>query len=186
MGDKISVINKSEGKYYKIEYNLGDGSDVVSFIRDQDKTVTHVYEKEGFYVINVKIYNEQGCYKELNKTILAGIGYSFDSPNAFSPYPGSPGVNDLFRPTISGFVKGLFIVYTRSGLKLYSDNFDYTNYIANKDFEKISGSYFTDEDKGWDGLNRDSSEKIFYYEFKGETFDGEEVIKSNYFTLITQ
>ena len=91
-----------------------------------------------------------------------------------------------FRPTISGFVKGLFSVYTRSGLKLYSDNFDYTNDIANEDFEKISGSYFTDEDKGWDGLNRDLSEKIFYYEFKGETFDGEEVIKSNYFTLIAQ
>ena len=186
MGDEISVINKSDGKYYKIEYNLGDGSDVVSFIRDQDKTVTHVYEKEGFYVINVKIYSEQGCYKELNKTILAGIGYSFESPNAFSPYPGSPGINDLFRPTISGFVKGLFVVYTRSGLKLYSDNFDYTNDIANELYENISGSYFTDEDKGWDGLNRDSSEKIFYYEFKGETFDGEEVIKSNYFTLITQ
>ena len=186
MGDEISIINKSEGKYYKIEYNLGDGSDIVSFIRDQDKTVAHIYEKEGFYVINVKIYSKQGCYKELNKTVLAGIGYSFESPNAFSPYPGSPGINDLFRPTISGFVKGLFNVYTKSGLKLYSDSFDYTNDIANKDFEKISGSYFTDEDKGWDGLNRDSSEKIFYYEFKGETFDGEEVIKSNYFTLITQ
>ena len=53
-------------------------------------------KKKDLYAINVKIYSEQGCYKELNKTILAGVGYSFESPNAFSPYPGSPGVNDLF------------------------------------------------------------------------------------------
>ena len=178
--DVVSIINKSEGKYHRVEYDFGDGSEVVSYIRDQDQIVNRKYEREGFYAINVKIYNEQGCFRELKKTILVGIGYSFDSPNAFSP--NNDGINDVFRPTISGFVKGIFNVYTRSGLKLFSENFDFENDIQNQIYENINGYKLN----GWSGKNRGFSEKIFYYQFKGETIDGEEIIKSNYFTAITK
>ena len=183
MGDEISIINSSEGKYHRIVYDFGDGSDVISYIRDQDQIVTHKYEKEGFYVINVKIYSTQGCFKELEKTILAGIGYSFTAPNAFTPNLPKDGHNDEFRPIFSGFTNGLFNIYTRSGLKLYSESFDYRDDLSNGIYDNIN------KDKkllGWDGYNRDESEKVFYYQFIGETLDGEEVIKSNYFTAITK
>ena len=183
MGDEISIINSSEGKYHRVVYDFGDGSDVISYIRDQDQIVTHKYEKEGFYVINVKIYSTQGCFKELEKTILAGIGYSFTAPNAFTPNLPKDGHNDEFRPIFSGFTNGLFNIYTRSGLKLYSESFDYRDDLSNGIYDNINN------DKkllGWDGYNRDESEKVFYYQFIGETFDGEEIIKSNYFTAITK
>ena len=183
MGDEISIINSSEGKYQRVVYDFGDGSDVISYIRDQDQIVTHKYEKEGFYVINVKIYSTQGCFKELEKTILAGIGYSFTAPNAFTPNLPKDGHNDEFRPIFSGFTNGLFNIYTRSGLKLYSESFDYRDDLSNGIYDNIN------KDKkllGWDGYNRDESEKVFYYQFIGETLDGEEVIKSNYFTAITK
>ena len=183
MGDEISIINSSEGKYHRVVYDFGDGSDVISYIRDQDQIVTHKYEKEGFYVINVKIYSTQGCFKELEKTILAGIGYSFTAPNAFTPNLPKDGHNDEFRPIFSGFTNGLFNIYTRSGLKLYSESFDYRDDLSNGIYDNINKNKKL---LGWDGYNRDESEKVFYYQFIGETLDGEEVIKSNYFTAITK
>lgn len=180
--NEVSIINSSDGKYSRIEYDFGDGSEIISYKRDQDQVVSHKYESEGFYVINVKIYNNQDCFKELEKTILVGVGYTFESPNAFSPFPGSPGVNDFFRPAISGFINAVFNVYSTSGLKLYSENFDFTDDIQNQFYDDINDQKL----KGWDGLNRDYSEKIFYYEFKGVTLDGTEVIKSNYFTAIIE
>ena len=180
VGEDISIINSSEGEYNRVEYDFGDGSNLISYERDQDQIVTHKYGNEGFYIINFKIYNEQGCYKEIEKTILVGIGYSFDSPNAFSP--NNDRINDFFRPIVSGFVKGIFNVYSRSGLKLFSENFDFENDIQNQIYENINGYKLN----GWSGENRDFSERIFYYQFKGETMDSKEIIKSNYFTVINK
>ena len=145
----------------------------------EDQIVSHQYKSEGFYFVNVKIFNEQGCYKELNKTVLVGIGYSFDSPNAFTP--NNDGYNDIFRPTISGFIKAEFYIYSRSGLELYKEGpYDFESKINDGLYDEVNNFEF----EGWDGKNRDPSEKVYYYMFKGTTLDNEEIIKSNYLTVI--
>lgn len=177
--NNMSIINKSIGKYHSIEYDFGDGSDSILYLRDEDQIVSHQYKSEGFYFVNVKIFNEQGCYKELNKTVLVGIGYSFDSPNAFTP--NNDGYNDIFRPTISGFIKAEFYIYSRSGLELYKEGpYDFESKINDGLYDEVNNFEF----EGWDGKNRDPSEKVYYYMFKGTTLDNEEIIKSNYLTVI--
>ena len=58
-------------------------------------------------------------------------------------------------------------------LNLYTESFDISNDIS----QEI-------ELQGWDASNMDYSQKIYYFQFVGETLDGEEVIKSNYFRAI--
>ena len=79
----------------------------------------------------------------------------------------------MFRPIFNGFIKGSFYVFSVSGLNLYTESFDISNDIS----QEI-------ELQGWDASNMDYSQKIYYFQFVGETLDGEEVIKSNYFRAI--
>ena len=65
---------------------------------------------------------------------------------------------------------------------MFSENFDFENDIQNQIYENINGYKLN----GWSGENRDFSERIFYYQFKGETMDSKEIIKSNYFTVINK
>ena len=168
---ELIIENTSDGKWHEVEYDFGDGSPTVRLLREDDQIQKHVYPEDGYYTINMKIYSEQGCYKELTKTVLVGVGYKFEVPNAFTP--NNDRVNDVFRPIFNGFIKGSFYVFSVSGLNLYTESFDISNDIS----QEI-------ELQGWDASNMDYSQKIYYFQFVGETLDGEEVIKSNYFRAI--
>ena len=168
---KITLKNNSIGKYSSVSYNFGDGSGEQTFLRQNDQDVSITYKEEGYYNISLRIYNPEGCYKEIRKTILIGKGYWFKVPNAFTP--NNDGINDSFRPIIRGFINGQFNVFSISQIKLYEETFD-----VGKDYRKIVTL------KGWKGDNRNNAEKVYYYLFNGTTLDDEKISKSGYFKVL--
>jgi len=168
---EITIKNISEGKYYSVSYDLGDGSGEKPFLRDNDQGVSITYEKEGYYNISLKIFNPEGCYKEIRKTILIGKGYWFKAPNAFTP--NNDAINDVYRPIIRGFIKGQFNVFSISGIKLHEQIFD-----VGEDYRKIITL------DGWSGDNRINSDKVYHYLFEGSTLDEEYISKSGYFKVL--
>jgi hypothetical protein len=121
--------------------------------------------------ISLKIFNPEGCYKEIRKTILIGKGYWFKAPNAFTP--NNDAINDVYRPIIRGFIKGQFNVFSISGIKLHEQIFD-----VGEDYRKIITL------DGWSGDNRINSDKVYHYLFEGSTLDEEYISKSGYFKVL--
>lgn len=167
----ITLENNSVGKYHSIGYDLDDGTDEIVQLRDEETNIVHSYAEEGYYVITIRLYNRQGCYKEIKKTLLVGKGYTFEVPNAFTP--NNDGINDVFRPIISGIIKGEFHVYDINGNMIHIENFDITNDLRTE--------LMLD---GWTGNNRKRGSKIYYYKFIGYTIDDSEVYESGHFTII--
>ena len=169
--NSIVIENNSEGKYHSVGFDLDDGTPEIIQLRDNENKIIHSYKEEGYYVITLKLYNRQGCYKEIKKTLLVGKGYTFEVPNAFTP--NNDGINDFFRPIISGIVEGEFNVYDINGNIMYVEKFNIQNDLKNE--------LMLD---GWDGINRKRGDKIYYYKFKGYTIDDFEVYESGHFSII--
>ena len=168
---QITIKNKSDGRYYAVSYDAEDGLGQQFFLRADDQDIKVNYKEEGYYTISLRLYNREGCYKEVLKTILVGKGYSFKAPNAFTP--NNDGINDNYRPVFTGFVKGQLNVFSTSGIKLYEEAFD-----IETDFRKKVKL------KGWDGFNRINGVQVYYYLFEATTLDEEKISKSGYFKVI--
>ncbi|MBL4655380.1 MAG: PKD domain-containing protein [Bacteroidia bacterium] len=77
----------------------------------------HRYSAPGYYTISLIVRNA-GCSDTVIQVILAQNNEDFDVSNSFSPYPTSPGVNDVF------FIKGLperskLVIYNRWGQEVF-------------------------------------------------------------------
>ena len=168
---ELTIKNNSIGKYFSVSYDLSDGSGEQAFLREDDQGININYKEEGYYNISLKLFNPEGCFKEIRKTILVGKGYWFKVPNAFTP--NNDGINDVFRPIIRGFVKGKFNVFSISGIQLHEETFD-----VGQDYRKIVTL------DGWRGDNRINSDKVYYYLFEGTTLDEEKISKSGYFKVL--
>lgn len=172
VGEEITFKNNSSNPYVKSEWLFGDYSNPLVLSRTATSSVVkYRYPVSGAYPVTLRIYNSQGCYKEIINVVLVGKGYSISLPNVFSP--NNDGINDLFRPLFSGFREIEFRVFDSQGNQLYLET------KKEPDNENIKGF----ELMGWDANN--ASQDLFYiYNIKGVLFDKTEIDRSGTFILI--
>lgn len=118
-------------------WNLGDGT--VS----EEQNPNHSYEEAGDYMVQLVVHNEF-CEDSISTVLRIGDELIIYVPNSFTP--NNDGVNDFFRPVISG-----------------ADVEEYEMLIYNRWGELVFTS--TEIDRGWNGSysGNTSSEALKYY-----------------------
>lgn len=119
----------------------------------------------------VLIYNTNGCVQEITHVVVVGKGYNITLPNVFSP--NNDGMNDYYRPLVSGFKEVEFSIFDPSGNQLYLESMEEPNPNHIEGFDL----------KGWDASNATQA-LYFIYSFRGVLFDETVVEKSGTFILI--
>jgi hypothetical protein len=153
--------------YYKVEWDFGDASPVVSGER-----ASHQYFAEGTYMVTVYVYNASGCYTTTTQEIVVGKGYTILMPNAFSP--NGDNINEIIGPVFTGLKQVDFFVYNNQGIMIYEESVSESNLSADG----------TIEITGWDGTNSDPSSNFYVYKIIGVLINDETVTKSGTIFLI--
>ena len=153
--------------YYKVEWDFGDASPVVSGER-----ASHQYFAEGTYTVTVYVYNASGCYTTTTQEIVVGKGYTILMPNAFSP--NGDNINEIIGPVFTGLKQVDFFVYNNQGIMIYEESVSESNLSADG----------TIEITGWDGTNSDPSSNFYVYKIIGVLINDETVTKSGTIFLI--
>ena len=128
--------------------------------------VEHQYQISGTYFVRLKIKNELGCYKEVEKQITIGKGYYVLKPNVFTP--NGDGINDIFTLYISGFNSVSFNIYDYRGNLVYNE--------AQKEPDPLAPQGL--DLNGWDGSTENGS-PYYVFEFQGILYDGTTVISES-------
>ncbi len=138
----------------------------------------HKYPSSGTYRAMLRIYNNAGCYNDEIVLISIGQGYSIRLPNVFTP--NNDGVNDSFRPIVSGLIKLDFSVFDYSGSLLHAESVQGspTNLVGLASQSNTMGVV------GWDGANANNS-PYYVYSVEGTLIDGTtKVERSGTFILL--
>ncbi|PCH66853.1 MAG: hypothetical protein COC01_07090 [Bacteroidetes bacterium] len=98
----------------------------------------HRYSAPGYYTVSLIVRNA-GCADTIIQIILAQNNEKFNPPDNFTPYPSSPGVNDVF------FIKGLpershLIIYNRWGQEVFKSA--ESGYLNNWDGGGLPGDVY--------------------------------------------
>ena len=108
-------------------WNFGDGSQNTNIFHANP---LHVYSESGNYPVSLTVTtNLYGCYKEVTYLVSVEPNFHLYIPNTFTP--NNDGVNDGFKPIISGHDYFEFYVYDRWGEQIFhtknSDDLWYGN-----------------------------------------------------------
>jgi gliding motility-associated-like protein len=137
---------------------FGDGSN--SNITEPE----HIYEKAGSYVVSLVTTSFLGCKDSVALIYLNITGSEMDVPNVITP--NNDGMNDVFKPEITGLVKYKCTIYNRLGENVY-------------DWQGTDGQ--------WDGKirksNDDAAAGVYYYIIEGTGTDGHQFTKKGFFQL---
>jgi gliding motility-associated-like protein len=122
-GPEIQFYQLTQDVFADFEWDFGDGS-ALSY----DAEPVYEYQEAGDYYVNLKAWDEFGCFN--TSTILVNIYPTllFYSPNVFSP--NGDGLNDSFKVSVVGYDDFELLVYDRWGKKVFST---------------------TNPEEGWDG-----------------------------------
>ena len=170
----ITFDNVSTIPYLRSEWDFGDFSTPLSVLNTVTSTqVRYSYPVSGAYNVTLRIYNEAGCFKETTQQVAVGKGYSIILPNVFSP--NNDGINDFFRPLISGLSTIRFSVYDQFGNLIYNENVSAPDDLTTPSALSIMG---------WDGVNAPQS-PYFIYTVEGLLYDKLTVVeKTGTFLLL--
>ncbi len=94
------------------------------------KNPTHIYESVGDYPVVLTVVSDKGCIDSVKHVVKITYGFTFYSPNAFTP--NDNGINDVFLPKGTGWDPATFNLWV----------FDRWGNLC---------FYSTDMTKGWDG-----------------------------------
>lgn len=99
------------------------------------------FDKEGLYVLTLRVSNASGCTDTINRTIRVYSDFvSLYIPNTFSP--NGDGHNDVFRIYSTGLTEVTVSIFNRWGNELYR---------------------YKDPEGGWDGfINQQEIEEGMY------------------------
>ncbi|MFV5700884.1 PKD domain-containing protein [Flavobacterium sp. XS2P12] len=158
ISDPIQFSNTSTADYSSTAWDFGDGS--VS----SEENPTHIFVKEGSYVVTQTVTYPFGCIYTLIVTLLIDKGYKMVIPNGFTP--NGDGINETFKPVFVGFKSLQLDVYDTWGELIYSETGETLH--------------------GWDGRvkEKESENGNYYYKVKATTFYGTIVNENGPFTLI--
>ena len=171
--EEIRFTNTSKAPFIYSEWTFGDNSPIKQVpVLQQPEPITHSYAIAGTYKVNLRIYNNSGCYQDSSQFITIGEGYNIFVPNVFTP--NNDGINDRFRALFSGLLSVDFHIYDHTG------NLLYTEQIAEQDPDHIQGIKL----EGWDGINAPTS-PYYIYTVVGTLYDKSTVVeKTGTFILL--
>ena len=170
--EEITFSNDSSNPYVRSEWIFGDFSEpVIQSHTATSSTIKYSYLSSGAYPVTLRIYNTNGCVQEITHVVVVGKGYNITLPNVFSP--NNDGMNDYYRPLVSGFKEVEFSIFDPSGNQLYLESMEEPNPNHIEGFDL----------KGWDASNATQA-LYFIYSFRGVLFDETVVEKSGTFILI--
>lgn len=170
--EDVIFTNTTVEIYSKMEWDFGDGSTPLIITAENAATteIAHKYKTSGTFIVSLKLYNTQGCFKETKQEILIGKGYLVIFPTAFTP--NDDGFNDKFLGEYTGVKSFVFEIFDMWG---------------NKVFNKTVDDATTDQDWGWNGKysnGADYEHKSFRYLFTAKTHDDKEIKKSGEATIL--
>ncbi|MBC7495068.1 MAG: gliding motility-associated C-terminal domain-containing protein, partial [Flavobacterium sp.] len=158
MQDLVQFTNSSTGDFVSVVWDFGDGS--VS----NELNPTHLYVKEGNYIVTQTVTYPFGCVYVFTTTLVVNKGYELIVPTAFTP--NDDAVNDYFTPVSEGLQSIELNVYNTWGELIFSEN----------------GANI----KGWNGKmkNVNSENGNYYYKVIAKTFYGDIINENGPFTLL--
>ncbi|MGA1340951.1 MAG: gliding motility-associated C-terminal domain-containing protein, partial [Flavobacteriaceae bacterium] len=158
--------------YDFVTWDFGDfGFKKFTFIDNQQPNednesinqVFHSYTANGVYEVSHKVYSIYGCFEETKFTIRVGSGYEIIIPNAFTP--NNDGINDYFRPVVSGIESLSIQIYDQWGNVVHFSNWEMNS---------------LDATWGWNGVENKQSTPTsgtYNYNVVAKTIDGETVTR---------
>ena len=124
----------------------------------------HTYQKEGSYVVSLVSTSMMGCRDSIWFKYLNVSGSEMDVPNVITP--NNDGINDFFKPEITGIVQHKCTIFSRSGEEVYG---------------------WQGTDGQWDGKvkrsNDDAAAGVYYYIIEGTGSDGHKITKTGFVQL---
>jgi gliding motility-associated-like protein len=160
INDPISFTNTSTGDPQGFNWDFGDGN------TSTDENPIHSYVSEGTYQITLTVDYAYGCSYTVAYTIIVGLGYEIEMPNAFTP--NGDGVNDTFRPVYLGMKEVKLEIYDTWGGLLYMESSTTNTFV------------------GWDGTvdGKPIENGNYIYQLTARARNDLEIQKTGPFTLI--
>jgi gliding motility-associated-like protein len=125
-------------------WDFGDGG------TSADRYGSYVYKDTGFYSVNIKVVDNNGCSNKSNDKIYIGLEFVFNIPNAFTP--NADGINDGFKGLGIGIGKFRMIIFDRWGKEIFETDDLFTawdgkgamqdTYVYKVNIEDITGREF--------------------------------------------
>ncbi|MCX8144102.1 MAG: gliding motility-associated C-terminal domain-containing protein [Bacteroidia bacterium] len=116
---EVQFTNQSQGASQYL-WNLGDYSSNDNL--STDTNVTHYYQYEGVYMVNLIATNQYGCKDTADAVIQVRPQFAVYIPNTFTPDGND--LNDVFIPVGIGIMEDEYqmLIYDRWGNLVFSSN----------------------------------------------------------------